>query len=73
MDNNINLSANMQSRLPAPLQAFMKTAGDIAFSEGTRLYLVGGLVRDLLGIPSSSVAAAATARPGSFGETEVMA
>jgi len=48
MDNNINLSANMQSRLPAPLQAFMKTAGDIAFSEGTRLYLVGGLVRDLL-------------------------
>jgi len=43
-----NLSSAIENRLPAELVSFMRSAGAIAGYQGQRLYLVGGVVRDLL-------------------------
>jgi len=43
-----NLSNKMEKQLPAGLVEFMQTAGLVAASQGQSLYLVGGVVRDLL-------------------------
>ena len=48
MVRNINLSGQIKKQLPAELVNFMQTAGKIASSQGQNLYLVGGVVRDLL-------------------------
>ncbi len=48
MPENINLSSEMEKQLPAELVVFMQTAGEVAASQGQSLYLVGGVVRDLL-------------------------
>ena len=44
----INLSSKIEKQLPAELVSFMRTAGEVASSQGQSLYLVGGVVRDLL-------------------------
>ena len=43
-----NLSSKINTQLPAALVGFMQSAGAIADYQGHRLYLVGGVVRDLL-------------------------
>src|SRR3990172_6687988 len=43
-----NLSGEMERQLPAELVEFMQEAGLVAASQGGSLYLVGGVVRDLL-------------------------
>ncbi|MCK5577099.1 MAG: CCA tRNA nucleotidyltransferase [Dehalococcoidales bacterium] len=43
-----NLTDLINQRLPAELAGFMKSAGNMAANGGEKLYLVGGLVRDLL-------------------------
>ncbi len=43
-----NLAKEMDSRLPKELAAFLRRAGQIAAASGQNLYLVGGVVRDLL-------------------------
>ncbi len=43
-----NLTSKMEKQLPAELVNFMQTAGEVAQSQGQSLYLVGGVVRDLL-------------------------
>jgi len=43
-----NLSRNIQSQLPAELVDFIRAAATIATKQGQKLYLVGGVVRDLL-------------------------
>jgi tRNA nucleotidyltransferase (CCA-adding enzyme) len=43
-----NLAKEMDSRLPEELSAFLRRAGQIAAASGENLYLVGGVVRDLL-------------------------
>ena len=43
-----NLTDLINQRLPAELVGFMKSAGNMAANGGEKLYLVGGLVRDLL-------------------------
>ncbi|MBA7650555.1 A-adding tRNA nucleotidyltransferase [subsurface metagenome] len=48
MPEAINLADNMERRLPAELVNFMPAAGRAAQSRGQSLYLVGGVVRDLL-------------------------
>ncbi len=48
MTKTINLSSKIQKQLPAELVVFMQTAGEVAASKGQGLYLVGGVVRDLL-------------------------
>ncbi len=48
MPESINLSSEMEKQLPAELVSFMQTAGEVATSQGQSLYLVGGVVRDLL-------------------------
>jgi len=48
MPENINLSNRIEKRLPAELTNFLHSAGEAAQSRGTGLYLVGGVVRDLL-------------------------
>jgi len=48
MPNIINLSSKIEKQLPAELVNFMRTAGEVAHSQGQSLYLVGGVVRDLL-------------------------
>lgn len=48
MAESINLSEKMEKQLPADLVEFMQTAGLVAASQGQKLYLVGGMVRDLL-------------------------
>jgi len=48
MSKTINLSAQIEKGLPAELVGFMQTAGEVAASQGQNLYLVGGVVRDLL-------------------------
>ena len=48
MPKIINLASNIQRQLPAELVGFMQAAGQAAQSRGERLYLVGGVVRDLL-------------------------
>ena len=48
MSKTINLSGQIEKGLPAELVGFMQTAGEVATSQGQNLYLVGGVVRDLL-------------------------
>jgi len=48
MTKKINLSGQIKKQLPAELVNFMQAAGKIALSQGQNLYLVGGVVRDLL-------------------------
>ena len=45
---NINLSGSINEQLPVDLIDFIKKAGEIAEKQQQRLYLVGGVVRDLL-------------------------
>jgi tRNA nucleotidyltransferase (CCA-adding enzyme) len=44
----INLTGSIREQLPADIINFIKGAGDIAEKRQQRLYLVGGVVRDLL-------------------------
>ncbi|MBN1176751.1 MAG: CCA tRNA nucleotidyltransferase [Dehalococcoidales bacterium] len=44
----VNLNEEMQEQLPADLLDFIKQAGEAAQKRQQRLYLVGGVVRDLL-------------------------
>jgi len=44
----INLASKIENQLPAELVNFMRLAGEVARSRGQSLYLVGGVVRDLL-------------------------
>ena len=44
----INLSTKITEQLPKELVSFMQLAGKVAQRHGQRLYLVGGVVRDLL-------------------------
>jgi tRNA nucleotidyltransferase (CCA-adding enzyme) len=46
--NVINLTGQIEKHLPADTYNFIKTAGKIAQKRHQRLYLVGGMVRDLL-------------------------
>lgn len=48
MPEIINLSSKIKKQLPAELVNFMQVAGEMAYSQGQSLYLVGGVVRDLL-------------------------
>jgi tRNA nucleotidyltransferase (CCA-adding enzyme) len=43
-----NLSAEINAQLPFELVSFMQAAGEMAQRQGRKLYLVGGVVRDLL-------------------------
>jgi tRNA nucleotidyltransferase (CCA-adding enzyme) len=43
-----NLASKLEERLPVELVGFMQTAGELAAERGQSLYLVGGVVRDLL-------------------------
>ncbi len=43
-----NLSIEIERELPAELVELMRTTGQVAASQGQSLYLVGGVVRDLL-------------------------
>jgi tRNA nucleotidyltransferase (CCA-adding enzyme) len=45
---NINLARQIRDELPEDLVEFIKKAGDIAEKQQQRMYLVGGVVRDLL-------------------------
>jgi len=48
MSETINLASKIEKQLPAELVNFMQVAGEVAASQGQSLYLVGGVVRDLL-------------------------
>ena len=48
MSRGINLARIIEKELPAGLVNFMWLAGEIAHTRGERIYLVGGVVRDLL-------------------------
>jgi hypothetical protein len=48
MPKTVNLSSQIQEQLPAKLVKFMQAAGEIAAKQEQKLYLVGGVVRDLL-------------------------
>jgi len=48
MPETINLSRKIEKQLPTELVNFMRSAGEMAQSQGQSLYLVGGVVRDLL-------------------------
>ncbi|MFH1381801.1 MAG: CCA tRNA nucleotidyltransferase [Chloroflexota bacterium] len=48
MPRTANLARRMEKQLPVELVEFMEAAGLIAASQGLNLYLVGGVVRDLL-------------------------
>jgi len=48
MPETLNLAGKLKERLPAELVGFMQAVGAIAGYQGQQLYLVGGLVRDLL-------------------------
>ncbi len=43
-----NLASKIEKQLPAELVRFMQVAGEVAYRQGQSLYLVGGVVRDLL-------------------------
>ncbi|MFQ6122200.1 MAG: CCA tRNA nucleotidyltransferase [Dehalococcoidales bacterium] len=44
----INLASKMEKQLPAELVNIMQVAGEVAQRRGQKLYLVGGVIRDLL-------------------------
>lgn len=44
----INLADKIEKQLPVELNDFMRQAGKLAASRGENLYLVGGVIRDLL-------------------------
>ncbi|MFC1871191.1 CCA tRNA nucleotidyltransferase [Chloroflexota bacterium] len=44
----VELASNMKAHLPPGLVDFLSQAGQVAHNQGLRLYLVGGVVRDLL-------------------------
>ncbi len=48
MSKTINLASKIEKQLPAELVNFMQAAGEVAAAQGQKLYLVGGVVRDLL-------------------------
>ncbi len=48
MSEIINLTTKIEKQLPAELVNFMQAAGEITANQGQKLYLVGGVVRDLL-------------------------
>ncbi|MFC2031823.1 CCA tRNA nucleotidyltransferase [Chloroflexota bacterium] len=48
MSQIINLVSKIEQQLPAELVNFIRLAGDIAHKQKQNLYLVGGVVRDLL-------------------------
>jgi tRNA nucleotidyltransferase (CCA-adding enzyme) len=48
MPRRLNLAKIIEKQLPAELVNFMWVAGEIAHTRGERIYLVGGVVRDLL-------------------------
>jgi len=48
MPEVINLAEKIRKRLPGELVNFMQVAGEAAQRRGQKLYLVGGVVRDLL-------------------------
>ena len=48
MSGMTNLGSKIEEQLPAELVNLMQTAGGIAAEQGDSLYLVGGVVRDLL-------------------------
>jgi len=48
MSRVLNLKSKIENSLPVELSDLMQTAGELAHQEGQRLYLVGGVVRDLL-------------------------
>ena len=48
MNGTINLAGAIEKRLPAEMVDFLHQAGEVAQKGGQGLYLVGGIVRDLL-------------------------
>lgn len=48
MTKTINLADKIEKKLPEEMVAFIHKAGEIAASRGEQLYIVGGVVRDLL-------------------------
>ena len=48
MSEVINLADRIKKQLPVELVHFMQVAGEVAHRQGQKLYLVGGVVRDLL-------------------------
>jgi len=48
MTKIINLATKIEKQLPAELVNFMQVSGEVSQSRGQSLYLVGGVVRDLL-------------------------
>jgi tRNA nucleotidyltransferase (CCA-adding enzyme) len=48
MPDNINLAGSIKEQLPEDVIAFIRRAGEAAQKQQQRLYLVGGVVRDLL-------------------------
>ncbi len=48
MPKRLNLSQEIEKQLPPELVNFMWMAGEIAHTRGEKLYLVGGVVRDLM-------------------------
>ena len=48
MSRSINLAKIIEKQLPPELVNFMWLAGEVALGRGERVYLVGGVVRDLL-------------------------
>ncbi len=48
MPESIDISGKIQKQLPAELIDFMQVAGEMSAKRGQSLYLVGGVVRDLL-------------------------
>jgi len=48
MPETTNLASSIDKQLPAELVGFMRVAGEAAQNHGQNLYLVGGVVRDLL-------------------------
>jgi tRNA nucleotidyltransferase (CCA-adding enzyme) len=48
MPKRLNLAREIEKQLPSELVNFMWMAGEIAHTRGEKLYLVGGVVRDLM-------------------------
>ncbi|MBI4329493.1 MAG: CCA tRNA nucleotidyltransferase [Chloroflexi bacterium] len=61
------LTSVIEARFSAPLLRFVREAGGLAAQRGERLYLVGGIVRDLLmGLPAPDVDLVLEGDVGSF-------